>query len=1190
MNQPTSTVLEQFRRQLETDRQESQVRSLADYLRLFPGEEEALAREFLAKVATETPTLPEVGARLGHYHLSRELGRGGQGTVYLATDQDLGRQVALKVLDGFAAANPEVLARFRREAMAASALQHPGICAVYEARVEGMTPFIAMQLVPGETLAKRISSTKEQHMPRVDGDGIATERDFVDLSTNAPETEVDAPATESTPLSRAEVPEFVAIVEKAARALHAAHEAGVIHRDIKPGNLMVTPAGDPVILDFGLARQEDSQLETMTRVGDLFGTPAYMSPEQLSRAAIRMDARTDIWSLGVVLYECLAMRRPFEAPTREGLYQSILAKDPQDLTKANRNISRDLATVVAKALEKDRDRRYSTAEDFAEDLRRVRMNEPILARRVSALGRAWRWSKREPAKAALLALIAVTIPTVAAFVTSRIKDQPLVEEARRLRIQEEKEALLAEATYELSEGSAAKAKELFSKAIDQEGGSPEGAAGLAMAELKLGFPERALAVLDRYQEWLAGSITRPLVTRDALRKLQRDAEADAVEKAMPAPSTALDFALLAQRALVEGDKKYAANQDGRTEFENARRYSTHALLLHRTPRLDLLVMRAHVAGHLADPQTVVETAQALVNHFPHRAIAHHWAAFAYLKLEAKTYDEAGEAAAREAVRLDPSNANAHSHLGGALVRREQYSAALAPLKEAVRLAPKETGHKLNLVAALDELKLDGEAFAILDEVLAETPDHEMTLHKYGSMLIDRGREEEGMAKLRRMIEAHPASATSQALFGRALHLQSKWNEAIPYLKKGIEMGINDPGITEILGQSLMESGATDEALALLREIAEQNPGSDSALGAYARALSTKSEHEAAAAVIRKLVALKPDNALFRANLGRELCMLGRGEEALVEAREAVRLAPSALESQSCLGHALQVLGRLEEARGAYEAALAIDPKSSDTLYQLGAIFDRLQQWDASIESLKACLTIEPEHILANLQLGASLTNRGRPAEALEYLRTGTRLLPKDAYGALNLGITLNQLQKVDEAVVWLRKAIQLDPNLASAYSLLGGALGESGQISEALAVLRDGAERHPENPDILFTLAAAYMATNDFPKALEIADRSIKANPAHALAHYNRGNILFQLDRATEAIAAFQECLRLQPDHAEGHCNLGHALLAADRPAEALAAFRRGHELGSKQPGWPYPSADWIKEAEIKVKAGERDR
>ncbi|MCA8976814.1 MAG: serine/threonine protein kinase, partial [Planctomycetes bacterium] len=325
----------------------------------------------------EDLTLPREPATIGPYDIEREIGRGGQGIVYLAHDARLGRRVALKVMTALGMLSDRSLARFRREAAIASKLDHPGICTVHEAgEAEGYV-FITMRHVEGSSLAERIARVGAGEV----GDGVARKVSTADAATAG--------------TTQAEVMETVTLLEKAARALHHAHEAGVVHRDIKPGNILVTAAGEPVITDFGVARQFDDDATVLTHSGDVFGTPGYMSPEQLGGAG-PVDRRTDVYSLGVTLFECLTGAPPFSAPTREGIYRQILTLEAPDPRSRNPAVSRDLATVVETAIDKDPDRRYRTALDFAEELRRVRQREPIAARRVTRLGRLVRWTQRNP--------------------------------------------------------------------------------------------------------------------------------------------------------------------------------------------------------------------------------------------------------------------------------------------------------------------------------------------------------------------------------------------------------------------------------------------------------------------------------------------------------------------------------------------------------------------------------------------------------------------------------------------------------------------------------------------------------------------------------------------------------------------------------------------------------------------------
>lgn len=340
--------------------------------------------------------------RFGVYELMHELGRGGQGVVYLALDTRLARKVALKILNraditlaGDGSSSGPV-ARLKREAEVVSKLDHPGICVVYEMGAEGGRPFIAMRHVEGETLARKIVAAREAGRALLVSDSSSADAHDASSSTSAAQ--------------RRNVMRSLQLVEHIARALHVAHQARVVHRDVKPANVMITPAGQPVILDFGLARDEENDGPTLTATGDMVGSPAYMSPEQIDSRRGTVDARTDVYSLGVVLYECLTLRRPFESPTREGLYRAILEEPAADPRSVQSAISRDLAVVLATALERDRARRYQTPLDFAEDLRRVREQEPILARPAGPLLRWRRWVQRNrgfasAASAAIVILI-----------------------------------------------------------------------------------------------------------------------------------------------------------------------------------------------------------------------------------------------------------------------------------------------------------------------------------------------------------------------------------------------------------------------------------------------------------------------------------------------------------------------------------------------------------------------------------------------------------------------------------------------------------------------------------------------------------------------------------------------------------------------------------------------------------------
>jgi WD40 repeat protein len=375
---------------VERDRAAGTARSLAEYQARFVGFAARIEKEWAGLGVQGRSAPPPPGRTLGRYRVVRELGRGGQAVVYLAQDPELGRTVALKVLQSepgwLSEARRE---RLQREATALARLDHPGICTIYEAQLAGETPFLAMRYVAGEPLAMRLRRAREHPDPR-------------------PTVLLGA-----LPDTAARIERVLALCEEIARALHAAHTTGVVHRDVKPGNVMLDADERPVLLDFGLAQTDGSDALALTRSGEIFGSIAYMAPERVSGRG-GVDQRSDVYSLGVVLYECLTLERPHAATTAESLLAEIVAGEHRDPVRFNRTLPRDVTLVLQTALEPDPQRRYPSALALAEDLRRLRRNEPIAARPIGPVLRLQRWTRRHPvfAVTVLLMACALTITSV----------------------------------------------------------------------------------------------------------------------------------------------------------------------------------------------------------------------------------------------------------------------------------------------------------------------------------------------------------------------------------------------------------------------------------------------------------------------------------------------------------------------------------------------------------------------------------------------------------------------------------------------------------------------------------------------------------------------------------------------------------------------------------------------------------
>jgi serine/threonine-protein kinase len=301
-------------------------------------------------------TCPQIAG----YDVQAVLGRGGMGVVYKARHLRLNRVVALKMLQAGAYAPARERARFQREAELVAELRHPNIVQVYDVRDHDGCPFFTMELLEGGALAQALSGTPQ-------------------------------PARQAA-----------ALLVTLAEAVQVAHQAGIVHGDLKPGNILLTAEGTPKVADFGLARHFEGE-PALTFSGTRVGTPSYMAPEQVNGKAGTIGPATDIYALGALLYEMLAGRPPFRGETAAETERQVIHDEPVSPSRLNTKVPRDLATICLKCLHEEPERRYPSAAALADDLKRFCEGRPIRARLPSLGGRLYRWARRNPAAAALVA-------------------------------------------------------------------------------------------------------------------------------------------------------------------------------------------------------------------------------------------------------------------------------------------------------------------------------------------------------------------------------------------------------------------------------------------------------------------------------------------------------------------------------------------------------------------------------------------------------------------------------------------------------------------------------------------------------------------------------------------------------------------------------------------------------------------
>jgi serine/threonine protein kinase/WD40 repeat protein len=437
---------------------------------------------------------------LGDYRLVREIGRGGMGVVYEAIQMSLGRRVALKVLPFASALDARQLQRFKNEAQAAAQLHHTHIVPVYGVGCERGVHYYAMQLIDGQTLAALIHEWRQQEGLEVVVPATVIQPSPPDQPTTGftPTALPDAdtatqPAAQASTQPSIRGPAFfrtaAELAIQAAEALEHAHQMGVIHRDIKPANLLVDWRGSLWVTDFGLAHCRSQSGLTMT--GDLVGTLRYMSPEQALAQRGAVDQRSDVYSLGVTLYELLTLVPAFDGQDRQELLRQIAFEEPRPPRRIHRAIPAELETIVLKAMAKEPAERYATAEELADDLQRFLKDEPIRARRPTVQQRTTKWARRHRGVAwmgvLLLAVLALGSAASTALIYRQLTRANQAEEelAAKLEVVEEAQK---EATKnkEKAEGAERDKTEKLGQArlAQAQAGRSSGRAGRAFDSLK----------------------------------------------------------------------------------------------------------------------------------------------------------------------------------------------------------------------------------------------------------------------------------------------------------------------------------------------------------------------------------------------------------------------------------------------------------------------------------------------------------------------------------------------------------------------------------------------------------------------------------------------------------------------------------------------------------------------------------
>jgi serine/threonine protein kinase/Flp pilus assembly protein TadD len=761
---------------------------------------------------------------LGDFRIVGEVGRGGMGVVYEAVQISLGRRVALKVLPFAAALDARQLARFKNEAQAAAHLHHQHIVPVYGVGVERGLHYYAMQFIEGHTLAALIGELRQLAGMESESRPVAAPPAGHSQPAPSADTFRQLAADLSTARTQSGNSLFFQAVARlglqAGEALEHAHGLGVVHRDVKPANLLIDGQGKLWVTDFGLARvQSDTRL---TFTGDLLGTLRYMSPEQALAQPIGVDHRTDLYSLGATLYELLTLQPAFSGPDRQQLLRQIAFEDPLPPRRVNKAVPAELETIVLKAMAKNPEERYASAQELADDLARFLKDEPIRARRPTLVQRWRKWARRHrPVVWSATISLLVALAVLAGCVGWILRDRG----ARRVRLAVELEAALEKAQQSREEGKWAQALAAAKRAeaLLEDGTAEPSLAQRVRALLRELAEEEAdgrlVARLDEIRLLQAEVKDDRFVFENALPRYrqafrnygwQHDAltpeEAASRLRRRPASVRGIVVATLdhwlilarhkkapevgwLERLLALGDsdawrgrvRAARATGDRETleklarEVDAASQPAEELFLLHMSLR-----QRGAREGALA----LLKRAQEA---FPGDFWINHDLGKALVDCQPPRYEEAIRFLTA-AVALRPESAGAHINLGHALLGNKRPAEACRAFRQAIRRKPDYATAYFDLGIALLRLRKLDEALVAARRATELNPRHAEAHFNLGFVLIQKGRLDEAIASYRRVVALKPGDAQGQCNLGLALRETGEFAQALAALKRGHELG------------------------------------------------------------------------------------------------------------------------------------------------------------------------------------------------------------------------------------------------------------------------------------------------------------------------------------------------------------------------------------------------------------------
>jgi tetratricopeptide (TPR) repeat protein len=1050
--------------------------------------------------STECP-----GTTIGAYKLMEQVGEGGMGLVFVAEQQHpVRRKVALKVIKP-GMDTRQVIARFEAERQALALMDHPNIAHVHDGgTTPAGRPYFVMELVKG------------------------------------------VPITAYCDQNQVAVRERLALFVNVCQAVQHAHQKGIIHRDLKPSNVLVASHdGKPVVkvIDFGVAKAIGQQLTdktVYTQLRQLVGTPLYMSPEQAAESSLDIDTRSDIYSLGVLLYELLTGTTPFakerfrgagyeeirriireEEPPRPSTRISTLGQAATTVSAQRRSEPKRLSTllrgdldwIVMKALEKDRNRRYETASAFAADVQRYLHDEPVQACPPSAWYRLRKFARRNKGKLSVAVGVFLTVAVMAGSIGWAVRDRAAREEAseraetaRLATVQGQVRDSFNAARTLLAENQLAAARQKLAEARAQLGNDRVALADLAAAV------EPGVAELNRYQRFLdLIDHAHETETSPILDATLATGGSPGHPKTPPPirewgrkPGAAVPFLLeaLKRYEILERDDwstTLGGGVLGKNQVEHIRRTAYEQLLW----LADDVVRRGqeHRSGQTLSAKAAARAALAYLG----KAESAHRPTLAFYVHRARCRKALGEKAAAQADRELAAKTPATMALDHYLLGREAYEAkqladAVQAFEAALRLEPTHYWSMMNLGFCLGDLGQAPEDFVgaarVFSGCILKRPDH-------------------GHAYSGRAYAYHKLHLLEAALadYSKALDLDPYDSDC--WIKRGVVY---------------YDLGQRDKAVADYSRAIELDPKQPFAWNNRANAYLELGRPDKAVADYSRAIELDPTFVIAWHARGDVYRKLGQADKAVADDSRVIELAPDHADAWNNRGTAYLALGQPGKAVADFSKFIELDPKNAHAWYNRGIAYDRSAQADKAVADYSRAIDLDPQYADAWNNRAFVYLNLGQGDKAVADFSKVIDLKPKDAGSWLKRGNAYQKLGQDDKAVADFARAIDLDPKDPGPWYKRGAAFGRLDQPDKAVADFSRSVELKPNYVDAWHDRGIAYICLGKPEKALADFSRALKLNPKYTHAWCHRGLLYGDLGQWAKAVADLSRFIKLAPN------------------------------------------------------------